>query len=127
MNAALTTIRSQAQHYFMKNLEIASNAWIGLSDSTQEGNWSRNNGDVTKIRLWGFNQPDAGVLENCAVINISDAYLWHSLPCSSTNDYVCEKGNRFYISLIFNWYAVLNLISFGKLNVTSFKDWLKGN
>ena len=106
MTATLTTIRSEAQQYFMKTLEITSNAWIGLSDSAQEGNWSWNNGDVIHITLWGFNQPGGDVLENCALINISDAYRWHSLPCSSINDYVCEKGNHFYISLIFNWSCI---------------------
>ena len=76
----------------MKTLEFTSNAWIGLTDSAQEGNWRWNNGDNVLVTDWGYNQPNGGVLENCTVINISDAYRWHDLPCSLANDYVCEKG-----------------------------------
>ena len=92
INATLAAIRSQAQLYFMKTLEVTNNAWIGLSDSALEGNWRWNNGDNTLITDWGLNQPDGGVLENCTMMNISDTFRWHDLPCSSINDYVCEKG-----------------------------------
>ena len=92
MNATLAAIRSQAQVYFMTTLEITSNAWIGLTDGTQEGNWRWSNGDIALITDWGLNQPDGGMLENCTVMNVSDTYRWHDQPCSSINDYVCERG-----------------------------------
>ena len=91
-NATLVAIRSQAQLYFMKILDITRNTWIGLTDGAREGNWQWTNGGVTTVTDWGFNQPDGGVLENCCVINISDTYKWHDQPCSSINDYVCERG-----------------------------------
>ena len=102
MNASLAVIRSQAQLYFMKTLEFTSNAWIGLTDGAQEGNWRWNNGKNALITDWGYNQPNGGALENCTVMNISDAYRWHDLPCSLTNDYVCEKGKVTLTSFMLN-------------------------
>ena len=92
MNSSLATIRSLAQLYFMTTLEITSDGWIGLTDSKQERNWKWNNADVATITNWGLNQPDGGVLKNCAVINVSDTCRWHDQPCSAINDYFCEKG-----------------------------------
>lgn len=107
-NATLVAIRSQAQIYFMKTLEITSNTWIGLTDDAREGNWQWNNGDIATITDWGLNQPDGGVLENCALLNISDIYRWHDHPCSSLNDYVCERGKATFTFLI-NWFNCLYL------------------
>ena len=109
MNASLVAIRSQAQLYFMKTLEFTSNAWIGLTDSAQEGNWRWNNGDNALVTHWGYNQPNGGVLENCTVMNISDAYRWHDLPCSSANDYVCEKGKVTLTTIMFKDQYILYL------------------
>ena len=92
MNSSLATIRSLAQLYFMTTLEVTSNTWIGLTDSKQEGSWKWNNGNVATITDWGLNQPDGSILENCAVMNVSDTYRWHDQACSAKNDYFCEKG-----------------------------------
>ena len=101
MNSSLAVIRSLAQLYFMTTLEITSNTWIGLTDSEQDGSWKWNNGDVAMITDWGLNQPDGGVLENCAAMNVSDTYKWHDEPCSAINDYFCEKG-KVILNFIFN-------------------------
>ena len=112
MNASLAAIRSQSQLYFMTTLEITSNAWIGLTDAAQEGNWQWKNGENTLVTDWGLNQPDGGVVENCTLLNVSDTYRWHDQPCSSINDYVCERGKvtiNFQIILSF-WGITFPLI-----------------
>ena len=101
MNATLATILSHAQVYFMTTFEITRNAWIGLTDDTQEGNWRWNNGDIARITDWGSNQPDGGMLESCTIMNVSDTYRWHDQPCSSINDYVCERGKALLWGITF--------------------------
>lgn len=108
-NATLLAIRAQAQTYFMKTLEITSNTWIGLTDDAQE-KMVMNNGDIATITYWGLNQPDEGVLKNCALLNISDIFRWHDHACSSVNDYICERGKvTFNFQIRFN-YLHLRLI-----------------
>ena len=92
MNATLTTLRTYAQLYFMTTLQLTRDTWIGLKDSTQEGDWQWGNGETVVMTNWGMNQPNGGMSENCAVMNNSDAFKWHDRPCLSINDYVCEKG-----------------------------------
>ena len=115
-NATLVTIRSHAQLYFMKTLEIIRDTWIGLTDETREGNWQWTNGDVTTITDWGLNQPDGGVLENCCVMNISDTYKWHDQPCSSITDYVCERGK---ITFKFFYYVERFLFEINLVSITA--------
>ena len=104
----------------MKTLEVTNNAWIGLSYSAQEGNWRWDNGDNALITDWGLNQPDGGVLQNCTVMNISDTFRWHDLPCSSTNDYVCEKGIKWYLSV-----RVFILLSLSKRLSENLNFWTR--
>ena len=108
MNATLAVIRTHAQLYFMTTLNIATNAWIGLTDGAQEGNWQWNNDDTVVITDWGLSQLDGGLLENCTVMNVSDTYRWHDQSCSSINDYVCQRSKVTLNFLtifkhLFNW------------------------
>ena len=99
--------------YFMKTLQvmITSNTWIGLTDTEQQGSWKWNNGDIAMITDWGLNQPDGGMLENCAVLNISNRYRWHDQPCSSINDYVCKRGKATFNFLISFNYLYLRIVA----------------
>ncbi|XP_070694527.1 CD209 antigen-like protein C [Pempheris klunzingeri] len=71
-------------------------AWIGLTDSDEEGIWKWIDGTEALMTHWSPKQPDNGGgdpqwgEEDCAHIN---AYLfaWNDLSCQTSLHWICEK------------------------------------
>ncbi|VDI33526.1 Hypothetical predicted protein [Mytilus galloprovincialis] len=70
--------------------------WIGLNDIKKEGQWrwtSDNSG--ISFSYWSSGEPNGGrgsyCVHYCKTSCGRNAYGWNDLPCSHTQEYICEK------------------------------------
>ena len=67
-----------------------TSAWIGFTDSEQEGVWTWSDGTSSAYTNWNAIAPDDfGDGEDCAEVRIADA-LWNDRPCSNNKGRVCR-------------------------------------
>ncbi len=85
----LVTIKDAKENDFilsmMKDYTSDSYAWIGFSDLDQEGKWCWANNEKVTYTNWGTSQPDAGTLQNCAILatKYDSGYSFgHSWSCN---------------------------------------------
>ncbi|XP_028992615.2 CD209 antigen-like protein C [Betta splendens] len=94
-DAHLVVIDSSKEQMFVSTF-TNQDAWIGLSDRDQEGNWTWIDGTPltsTSARFWGRNQPDnTGPTgdEDCGEI-IGYGDWWNDLRCEASRKWICEK------------------------------------
>ncbi|KAM8754215.1 galactose-specific lectin nattectin-like isoform 1-T1 [Acanthopagrus schlegelii] len=67
-------------------------AWIGLSDTIQEGKWLWTDGSRFVFSRWASDQPDNyRDKEHCTHINYRGEY-WNDIPCTNRYASVCVGG-----------------------------------
>lgn len=67
---------------------IASNSWIGITDTAVEGTWLDVFGDPLAYTNWENGQPDGSTSQNCALINTGGK--WADEGCGNNLRYLCE-------------------------------------
>ena len=72
----------------------SSTEWLGLADD-EEGVWKWANNDTLMFSNWGYEKPDGGIRENCAVSNGKQG--WDDRSCSESYNVVCSEGFYFIL------------------------------
>ncbi len=81
---------SAAEQAFISNLVAGNTVWIGISDTTVEGQYRNLLGISPTYVAWGSGQPDnSGGNEDC----IETGVTWNDLNCTSFRPVVCEGNN----------------------------------
>ncbi|XP_067371573.1 CD209 antigen-like protein C [Channa argus] len=95
--ADLVVIDSAEEQKLISHFTVE--AWIGLTDSEEEGTWKWVDGSSLTLRQWEANQPDNGGgdikwgEEDCAHI-LPGRELennWNDLSCDASKHWICEK------------------------------------
>ncbi|XP_062587350.1 perlucin-like protein [Saccostrea cucullata] len=101
LHAKLVEIESASENSFLKNHLFSAKTngtyWIGLTDALVEGKflWQTTQDDVDFVD-WAPNEPNDFhhvhmVTEDCASLYFPYHYQWNDSPCSTKNDFICEK------------------------------------
>uniref|UniRef100_A0A3B1IJN8 C-type lectin domain-containing protein n=1 Tax=Astyanax mexicanus TaxID=7994 RepID=A0A3B1IJN8_ASTMX len=93
--ADLVIINSEEEQKFLIDQEKQKNDfWIGLTDQYTESVWKWVDGQKLTHEFWKRNEPNnAGGQEDCAAFSApGESFLqaWNDLPCSETENWVCE-------------------------------------
>ncbi|KAG9260034.1 asialoglycoprotein receptor 1-like [Astyanax mexicanus] len=93
--ADLVIINNVEEQKFLIDQEKQKNDfWIGLTDQYTESVWKWVDGQKLTHKFWKPNEPNnAGGQENCAAFSApgeSFLWAWNDLPCSETENWVCE-------------------------------------
>ena len=77
------------QALFAEGVETAT-AWIGVSDTEQEGAWRHRDGTPVTHAPWGQGEPnDHGGNEDCAGLHTLEG-AWNDDDCSAPRPYICS-------------------------------------
>ncbi|KAJ8000504.1 hypothetical protein DPEC_G00180810 [Dallia pectoralis] len=90
----LVTIKSPEEQKFVNWMcGIKNYIWIGLTDSTTEGNWNWVDGTPLTTEYWDSGEPDGGVTENCGYFYSQswNTGAWWDSSCSDTYRWICQK------------------------------------
>jgi len=94
MGTSLATITSLQQNKEVSSILGWSDAWIGLNDRVNEGNWVWDTGlgnTPVTFKAWGPGEPNDfgfGRGEDCAIIHANGR--WNDLKCFYKKPYVCN-------------------------------------
>uniref|UniRef100_A0A3B1JQ99 C-type lectin domain-containing protein n=1 Tax=Astyanax mexicanus TaxID=7994 RepID=A0A3B1JQ99_ASTMX len=94
MGGHLASVHSSEEHTFIVNLVLnassSDSAWIGGSDTAQEGAWVWTDGSAFSYTYWNKGEPsNYGQWENCMEINYHGK--WNDLYCKLVLPSVCAK------------------------------------
>ncbi|XP_008294774.1 C-type lectin domain family 4 member M-like isoform X2 [Stegastes partitus] len=88
--ADLVIINSQEEQHFL--LQFERFVWIGLTDSTAEGEWKWVDGTPMNESYWSSQEPNGGTNENCGEVKrIFSTNSWNDEECSMKHSWICEK------------------------------------
>uniref|UniRef100_A0A3B5BCS8 C-type lectin domain-containing protein n=1 Tax=Stegastes partitus TaxID=144197 RepID=A0A3B5BCS8_9TELE len=88
--ADLVIINSQEEQHFL--LQFERFVWIGLTDSTAEGEWKWVDGTPMNERCIHIFKPNGGTNENCGEVKrIFSTNSWNDEECSMKHSWICEK------------------------------------
>ncbi|XP_028447978.1 galactose-specific lectin nattectin-like [Perca flavescens] len=93
----LASIHSAEENTFLRDFinqvtGTYKNAWIGGSDTVQEGTWMWTDGSKFNYKIFNAGQPDnAGGAENCLEMNF-EVKNWNDRTCSTPLSFVCSKN-----------------------------------
>lgn len=119
----LATINDEAENTalfnYMKNYGY-NNAFFGLSDAAEEGNWTWANGESLSYTNWAPGEPNGGAAENYGMFfdGVAD-YQWNDSAFTAGSAFLCEWNSAEEIS------ANDNVIIAG--NVTADKVYVAEN
>ncbi|XP_065814846.1 C-type lectin domain family 6 member A isoform X2 [Labrus bergylta] len=92
--ADLTIINSREKQIFVNGLlGLDINAWIGLTDSLQEGTWMWVDGTPVTTTYWQEGQPNSheGNQDCGEIVQLGQVGAWNDDGCFAKNVAVCEK------------------------------------
>ncbi|XP_072526434.1 uncharacterized protein [Salminus brasiliensis] len=88
----LVIINSRKEHEFIASQLGSDQAWIGLSDIKNEGQWEWVDGSALTTGYWMKNEPNNQGNEDCGEILGPQANkVWNDRPCSYSQRWICEK------------------------------------
>lgn len=85
----LAVVTSAAESSFIGGM-ITEKAWIGGTDSAQEGTWTWIDAEPWAFTAWEPGEPNNGNNEDCAIMKVGGK--WDDHPCGNGYHYVCERG-----------------------------------
>ncbi|KAK3508499.1 hypothetical protein QTP70_031355 [Hemibagrus guttatus] len=96
--ADLVIINSREEQEYLSQM-VTGEAWIGLSDSAEEGKWMWVDGTTMTTGFWWQGEPnDYDGIEDCAATGSkfaeAEVTTWADYPCGTKLHAICEKkGN----------------------------------
>ncbi|KAI7793120.1 putative C-type lectin domain family 17 [Triplophysa rosa] len=87
--ADLIIINNKEEQEFVLNVTGGEEAWIGLSDSDEEGRWEWVDGSTLTYSFWGLREPNGGTRENCVESYRSG---WNDNSCNKIKKWICERN-----------------------------------
>ena len=73
------------------NRKGLTGAWIGASDSIQDGTWRDDNGNAVTYTSWNNGEPNGNTNENCAEMHESNGN-WNDVDCNRKRTPVFEPA-----------------------------------
>uniref|UniRef100_A0A3B1IIQ7 C-type lectin domain-containing protein n=1 Tax=Astyanax mexicanus TaxID=7994 RepID=A0A3B1IIQ7_ASTMX len=94
--ANLVIINSREEQEFINKTFLSTEAWLGLTDIANEGDFRWVDGSSVTIQFWWPGEPNHwGGNENCAITGVwyskSDILTWADYPCGHVTYGLCEK------------------------------------
>ncbi|KAL7855936.1 hypothetical protein AOLI_G00195400 [Acnodon oligacanthus] len=91
--ADLVTINSRDEQDFTEMMRKGQKAWIGLTDSDEEGAWKWVDGSALTTGFWKHGEPNSYGDEDCAVTGYGSGpeKSWADFPCSYKCVWICER------------------------------------
>ena len=112
LNASLATIGNYEQNRWVYD-HISGPTWLGLTDSVNEGFWTRVDGGELPFQNWYIPELAGGTNEDCGVF---DGSRWRDHACNQSLPYVCGMGNVHLVGKKINYikhvYGVLRITTF---------------
>uniref|UniRef100_A0A3B4EG57 C-type lectin domain-containing protein n=1 Tax=Pygocentrus nattereri TaxID=42514 RepID=A0A3B4EG57_PYGNA len=94
--ADLVIINSREEQETITRMLGSNQAWIGLTDTEREGEWTwvdgSTNSDPVGFRYWLEGEPNNQGDEDCGeILGPVEKKLWNDRPCSYKQRWICEK------------------------------------
>ncbi|XP_078387209.1 CD209 antigen-like protein C [Cetorhinus maximus] len=93
-DAYLVVINSAVEQMFIRNSAQNRRYWIGLNDTTSEGDWCWADGTdySSNVKFWSTGEPNNQSDEDCVVVEVTGE--WNDVPCYSQQYWICEKSAK---------------------------------
>ena len=89
----LAMIKTQATHDYVTNT-WNNDFWIGISDTSKEGNYQFVDGSPVKTAYWAPKQPDNfGNKEDC-IHYVLKKDVWNDNVCGARKNFLCQIGGK---------------------------------
>uniref|UniRef100_A0A3Q4AGM8 C-type lectin domain-containing protein n=1 Tax=Mola mola TaxID=94237 RepID=A0A3Q4AGM8_MOLML len=94
--ADLVIIDSREEQVFVQSLLNSSqDAWIGMTDSVEEGTWMWVDGSPVTITFWRPGQPNSYQGDqDCGEVLQTEGGHWNDYSCSTEQIWICEKKHK---------------------------------
>ncbi len=80
------------QQFLVDNAPALSggDAWIGVDDRANEGDWRRANGAPADFTAWGDGRPNGAQDQNCVMLDFALGGGWNDRDCAELHPFVCR-------------------------------------